>query len=225
MRLYNHLNKKNIKTMKYGFTLVELVVVITMLSFLIISVLFIINQSKTIQRSRDAQRKSDLLQLRTSIYTYYHDKNCFPLSIDDIVPEYIQKIPVDPLHKNNIYNAYIYQRENSLCPQWAIFYAKLESEDISIVNNCLIKEICPTPDDINIGSNNYCIIAGSLNCDQIDDQTFPTGYHSQSYDCSLPVNRIYKCVNGTCNKMPAGGGDYCQPNDCTGLNCCPGRCQ
>lgn len=85
--------------MKYGFTLVELVVVITMLSFLIISVLFIINQSKTIQRSRDAQRKSDLLQLRTSIYTYYHDKNCFPLSIDEISPEYIQKIPVDPLHK------------------------------------------------------------------------------------------------------------------------------
>jgi general secretion pathway protein G len=62
--------------MKKGFTLVELLVTISIIG--ILSTLMIANFNSTRQRARDAQRKSDLRNIQTALRLYYNDCGEFP---------------------------------------------------------------------------------------------------------------------------------------------------
>jgi len=61
-----------------GFTLVELLVVIALIG--ILSTLLLANFNAARQRSRDAQRKSDLRNLQTALRLYYNDNVGYPTS-------------------------------------------------------------------------------------------------------------------------------------------------
>ena len=79
-----------------GFTLLELMIVISIIMILVAVAVPIYNQS--IVRSREAVLRQDLFTLRSVISQYTLDKQKAPQSLDDIIQAgYLRQIPNDPL--------------------------------------------------------------------------------------------------------------------------------
>ncbi|MCZ2157031.1 MAG: type II secretion system GspH family protein [Bryobacterales bacterium] len=79
-----------------GFTLVELLIVMTILSILISMAVPIYQRS--IQRAKESVLKQNLFTLRTVIDEYTYDKQRAPQSLQDLVESgYLREIPVDPI--------------------------------------------------------------------------------------------------------------------------------
>jgi general secretion pathway protein G len=81
------------KAGNWGFTLIEMLVVITMVAILISIAVPMYNQSIT--RSKEAKLKQNLKTLNEAIDNYSLDKKKAPQSLDDLVPGYIKSIPDD----------------------------------------------------------------------------------------------------------------------------------
>ena len=79
-----------------GFTLLEMMIVISIMVILMSIALPIYNQS--IVRSREAVLRQDLFELRSLISQYTLDKQKAPQSLDDLVTGgYIKIVPNDPM--------------------------------------------------------------------------------------------------------------------------------
>jgi general secretion pathway protein G len=79
-----------------GFTLLEMMIVISIMLILMAVALPIYNQS--IVRSREAVLRQDLFQLRSLISQYTLDKQKAPQSLDDLVQGgYLKVLPKDPM--------------------------------------------------------------------------------------------------------------------------------
>src|SRR5579863_6982591 len=78
-----------------GFTLIELMVVITII--LILASIAAGQYQKTVLRARETKLKSELAVMRKAIQDYTTDKECGPSSLDDLVTNnYLRMIPADP---------------------------------------------------------------------------------------------------------------------------------
>jgi general secretion pathway protein G len=79
-----------------GFTLLEMMIVISIILILMSVALPIYNQS--VLRSREAVLRQDLFELRSLISQYTLDKQKAPQSLDDLVTAgYIKTLPKDPM--------------------------------------------------------------------------------------------------------------------------------
>ena len=79
-----------------GFTLLEMMIDISIMVILMSIALPIYNQS--VVRSREAVLRNDLFQLRSLISQYTLDKQKAPQSLDDLVSAgYIKFVPKDPM--------------------------------------------------------------------------------------------------------------------------------
>jgi len=88
-RLPNH------QILERGFTIIELMVVMSLI--IILSAMALVQYRQSIIRSREAVLKDDLFKMRDAIDQYYADKNQYPGSLDALVTDgYLRKIPVDP---------------------------------------------------------------------------------------------------------------------------------
>lgn len=83
-----------------GFTLVELMVVMLIVSILLaVAVPSFISAIRT---AREAALKQDLHTMRDAIEQYTEDKQAAPQSLDDLVQAgYLKSIPVDPMTRHN----------------------------------------------------------------------------------------------------------------------------
>jgi prepilin-type N-terminal cleavage/methylation domain-containing protein len=72
---YNTMIKKQL-TIKNGFTLVELLVVISIIG--VLATLIITNLNEARVRARDVSKKQGLSQLKTALRLYYNDYNKYP---------------------------------------------------------------------------------------------------------------------------------------------------
>ena len=81
-----------------GFTLVELVITIAVLSILMVGVLTLINPVSEVKKGLDAKRKSDLAQIQRLLELYYHDNGEYPSSLPfgESWDTYSNKLPNDP---------------------------------------------------------------------------------------------------------------------------------
>ncbi|MBI4096643.1 MAG: type II secretion system protein [Candidatus Levybacteria bacterium] len=66
-----------------GFTLVELLIAMAIISILATGLIVIINPITQIQKANDARRKGDLAQIQKALETYYQDNRKYPASSVD----------------------------------------------------------------------------------------------------------------------------------------------
>jgi len=83
-----------------GFTLIELMIVISIILILVSVALPAYNQS--ILRARESVLRQNLFTLRSVISQYTLDKQKAPQSLEDLVSAgYLKQIPVDPMTAHN----------------------------------------------------------------------------------------------------------------------------
>ncbi|MFA6039456.1 MAG: type II secretion system protein [Candidatus Peribacteraceae bacterium] len=106
------------KRMKKGFTLVELLLSITIIGFLAYIVITAINPSLHLAKAHDAKRQSDVLTLVNAMNQFIMENNntlpstltdvpqqicsinatsCTYINLSMLVPEYVADLPSDPL--------------------------------------------------------------------------------------------------------------------------------
>ena len=78
-----------------GFTLIELLIVISII--LILVGIAAGNYQRSILRSKETVLKQDLMEMRKAIDNYTMDKQAAPQTIDELAPQYLHAIPVDPI--------------------------------------------------------------------------------------------------------------------------------
>ena len=82
-----------------GFTLIELIIVITLIGILV--GLGLPQFKNATKRTRETALKENLHTLRTLINQYLVDKGQYPQSLQTLVDdEYLYRIPVDPMTKS-----------------------------------------------------------------------------------------------------------------------------
>jgi general secretion pathway protein G len=78
-----------------GFTLIELMVVISLI--VILASMGLVQYRQSVVRSKEAVLKEDLFRMRDAIDQYYADKNQYPASISALVSDgYLRQVPKDP---------------------------------------------------------------------------------------------------------------------------------
>lgn len=159
MKLNKLLSKNKKKSL--AFTLVELLIVISIMGILtvVVSASF-----KTIQmKARDAKRKSNLDSVKKALNMYFTDNGQYPVvgdidfsdgdqfSNEDII--YMKKIPVEVV---NEIEEYTYQTTDSR--RSFRLFAELENGDD---NSCIDSNLCPG--DYNFSTNTCCYGISSPN--------------------------------------------------------------
>ncbi len=97
--IFPHRNLKTI--LNSGFTLVELLVVISVVALLVSLTIISVDSSK--KKSRDSRRLSDINEIRNALELFRAANKKFPATLADpgLAPVFIPAIPKDPLTRNN----------------------------------------------------------------------------------------------------------------------------
>ena len=91
---------KSTRSKQHGFTLLELLVVMTIIGILAAIAVPALRDSP--QRAREATLREDLFTMRSVIDQYHGDKGVFPPDLQTLVSDgYLRKIPVDPMTKSS----------------------------------------------------------------------------------------------------------------------------
>lgn len=82
-----------------GFTLMELLIVVSLIS--ILAAIGLAGYRSSVVSAREAVLKEDLYRLRDAIDQHYADKGEYPASLDDLVSAgYLRELPVDPFTRS-----------------------------------------------------------------------------------------------------------------------------
>lgn len=88
--------KRNQRRQK-GFTLIELIVVVTIIG--ILAAVALVNVRNAQRKAQEAALRDDLHEMRKAIDDFYADKQRYPSDLNELVPNYMRKIPNDPITK------------------------------------------------------------------------------------------------------------------------------
>jgi general secretion pathway protein G len=84
------------KKLARGFTLIEVLIVITLV--IVLASIGMPMYQNSVRRSREAVLREDLFRMRDAIDQYYADKTKYPQTLQDLVTEgYLREIPKDPI--------------------------------------------------------------------------------------------------------------------------------
>jgi len=78
-----------------GFSLIELIVVVTIIG--ILAGVAIVNVRFAQRKAREGALRENLHQMRKAIDNFYADKQRYPSNLEELVPNYIRRIPPDPI--------------------------------------------------------------------------------------------------------------------------------
>ncbi|PIR99912.1 hypothetical protein COT86_01430 [Candidatus Collierbacteria bacterium CG10_big_fil_rev_8_21_14_0_10_43_36] len=178
-----------------GFTLPEILIVVTILVVLGLIILVGINPMMQFFKGYDTRRKSDLYKIKIAFEAYYADHDCYP-SIDilnscgsNALEPYLATIPCDP-NSLQPYTYYTGPNESFICPQKIAVYAVLANK------------FDPQGDEIQFCPDTIVSISGDMN------------YLETVSGCS---NRIYcsdwyGCQSGACVLVARDEFPSCSPS-------------
>lgn len=175
--------------MKKAFTLIELLIVVSIISLLVITGFFLARSQYL--KGRDARRKADIHKIQEAVEEYEKDHDCYPqpnLVIcqpgTGLIP-YISKVPCDPATGDKYY----YENDNPKCAKWYRIFISLDNQnDKSILSFA-------TP------YTKYNFYLASPNA-PVPTSSTPT--------CG---KNYYGCIGGACVQVgcKANGDPVCQP--------------
>lgn len=109
-----------------GFTLVELLVVITLMALMLSIVLP--QYLSSLDQGKETLLKNNLSSMRVAIDHYYADHGKYPRTLDELVKEkYIRNIPLDPITQNINWKISYYDNDENL----GVYDIKSSSLEIS----------------------------------------------------------------------------------------------
>ena len=86
---------KKPRSTEYGWTLIEMVVVMAVI--VILAGIATAQYKNAVTRSQEAVLKEDLFRMRDAIDQYYADKNKYPSDLQALVSDgYMREVPADP---------------------------------------------------------------------------------------------------------------------------------
>jgi general secretion pathway protein G len=87
---------RSTRTGERGFTLIEVLIVVTLV--VVLASVGMATYSNSTLSAREAVLREDLFRMRDAIDQFYADKNKYPQSLQDLVSEkYLREIPKDPM--------------------------------------------------------------------------------------------------------------------------------
>ena len=195
-----------------GYTLSELLVVISIIVVLGLALLVSLNPMEQILNGYDSRRKSDLTKIKIALESYYSDHSCYPVfplkdslnrpsyACDStFLQPYLNTMPCDPNSKKP-YVIYL-SPAGTVCPQNFAVYAQIFSF------------FDPNGNKIQNCANTVTVTSAGMNYGEI------------SYGCSstIPCAEHFGCKAGVCIKLsnyeqPGCTTNYCT-SDCGGVNC------
>ncbi len=89
------MTRMRVQRSQSGFSLIELIVVVTIIG--ILAAVAIVNVKYAQRKAREAALKDNLFQMRKAIDNFYADKQRYPNDLNELVPNYIRRIPADPI--------------------------------------------------------------------------------------------------------------------------------
>lgn len=141
-----------IKSKISAFTLVEILIVLSIIS--VITIFSAVNGPTQLQKARDAVRKSNIDRIKKAVEEYYQDKNCYPTAISACGNSFldgnmvlIDNIPCDPTNKLS----YTYVPETNDCPKSYQLYANLEYSADAIIDKIGCRNGCGPDCQYNYG--------------------------------------------------------------------------
>jgi len=90
-------HRSSLKNRQKGFTLIELIVVVTIIG--ILAAIAVVNVKNAQRKAQETALRDDLTQMRKAIDNFYADKQRYPTDLNELVPDYLRKIPLDPITK------------------------------------------------------------------------------------------------------------------------------
>lgn len=101
--ILRQLSKPTAPVTDKGFTLLELMIVISII--IVLAAVALPQYQKTIMHARETVLKDDLFRMRALIDQYAADKGKLPQSLDDLVTAgYIREVPKDPITDEKDWN-------------------------------------------------------------------------------------------------------------------------
>jgi general secretion pathway protein G len=95
-----------------GFTLLELMIVISII--IILAIIVLPQYQKTVLQARESVLRDDLAQMRKLLDQYAADKGRLPQSLADLATEgYLREVPIDPITGQPDWNVEMGQDANS----------------------------------------------------------------------------------------------------------------
>ena len=83
-----------------GFTLIELVVVMSLI--ILLATIGLTAYTSSVRRGKEAVLREDLFRMRDAIDQYYADKGKYPADLTELVSAgYIRRVPEDPMTDKN----------------------------------------------------------------------------------------------------------------------------
>ncbi len=197
-----------------GFTLVELLIVIAIMSILIVTMIGVINPITQTNKANDSVRKKDLNRMKTAFEEYYNDHGCYPSA--DVVTElnrasncrnaialfpYINPWVCDPVTNQ----PYPVVTDGLTCPRWYKIYANLQYKGDPVIPSGWYSQtigIHLGDGSISPADVNYGVSSSNSNWSDV----------VMSSDCITNGTSCMTTNNGGCQSVTTG-------ITCSGLGC------
>lgn len=217
-----------------GISLIEVLVIVAIVALFIIMAMGVFLPQ--LQKSRDAQRKDDLYNIKTAFEYYFSDHGCYPpreildnCGSSDLAP-YLHQIPCDPLRQHS----YVYAPQDHDCPQSYRVYSILERTDDPVI----VELGCAGA--VGCGANDLSVLDGvwdGLEGFGLSSEDFRYGVSEgvPVYTGAGFLTSGFCCMcddqGGACNYNPDGdtelcvGGFYADAASCESATNCDSHCQ
>ncbi|MCI0470897.1 MAG: type II secretion system GspH family protein [Candidatus Aminicenantes bacterium] len=97
---------------KNGFTLVEIIVVMSVIGILV--AIIVPSYKHHVARAREAVLRENLFQIRDAISKFYQDKNKYPTALEDLITfKYLRTIPTDPVAKTAVWELIYFEPQEN----------------------------------------------------------------------------------------------------------------